>query len=132
MLYPQKGSIAIGSRRDTPTFPVAAAVVSDAIPAPTKTPCCQLNASSTSGASRARLPPKRNAEIGTPSGSCHCEEILGDCEAGTVYRAFGCAAGPFAGSQFLPCQSSSARGGGSSLPSHHGSPFGVSATCMKI
>src|SRR5882724_11353932 len=58
--------------------------------------------------------------------------MLGDCEAGTVYRAFGCAAGPFAGSQFLPCQSSNPAGGGISLPSHHGSPPGVIATFVKI
>src|SRR5271155_5501151 len=95
MLYPQKGSMAIGSRRVTPTSPVAAAVVSLAIVAPTNTPCCQSNDSYTSGASRARRPPKIRAEIGTPSGASHFGEILGDCCAGTAYRAFGCAAGPF-------------------------------------
>ena len=34
--------MAMGSRRVTPTSPVIAAVVSDAMLAPTKTPCCQL------------------------------------------------------------------------------------------
>ncbi len=33
--------MAMGSRRVTPTWPVLAAVVSDAIVAATKTPCCQ-------------------------------------------------------------------------------------------
>ena len=36
------GRIAIGSRRTTPTAPAAAAVVSEAMIEPTKTPCCQL------------------------------------------------------------------------------------------
>ena len=84
MLYPQKGSMAIGSRRVMPTSPVAAAVVSDAIVAPTNTPCCQSNDSYTSGATRALRPPNMNAEIGTPSGASHFEEMLGDCFAGTV------------------------------------------------
>ena len=75
MWYPQNGSIAMGSRRVTPTAPVAAAVVSDAMVAPTNTPCCQLNDSYTSGASRARRPPKINAEIGTPPGSSQRGEI---------------------------------------------------------
>jgi hypothetical protein len=44
MLYPQKGSIAIGSRRTRPTAPVAAAVVSEAIVAPKYTPWFQSNA----------------------------------------------------------------------------------------
>ena len=30
--------------------------------------------------------------------------MLGDCAAGTVYRAFGCAAAPFEGSHFSPRQ----------------------------
>ena len=76
--------MAIGSRRVTPTAPVIAAVVSEAMPAPTKTPCCQLSDSYTSGASRARLPPKMNAEIGTPAGSSHFGEMRGACRAGTV------------------------------------------------
>ena len=49
MLYPQKGSIAIGSRRSCPTLPAAAAVVSLPAVAPRNVPCCQLNASVTSG-----------------------------------------------------------------------------------
>ena len=39
-----KGNIAMGSRRTTPTASVAAAVVSEATPAPTSTPCTQLRA----------------------------------------------------------------------------------------
>src|ERR1700685_4650786 len=104
MLYPQNGSMAIGSRRTIPPFPVAAAVVSLAIVAPTKTPCCQSNDSYTSGATRARRPPKMNAEIGTPSGASQFGEILGYLFAGTVNRAFGCAAGPFDVSHTSPFQ----------------------------
>src|SRR5258708_19533449 len=86
--------MAIGSRRVTPTSPVAAAVVSLAIEAPTNTPCCQSNDSYTSGATRALRPPKINAEIGPPSGASHLGEILGDFRAGTVYRALCGAADP--------------------------------------
>src|SRR5216684_8172029 len=131
MLYPQKGSIAIGSRRVTPTSPVAAAVVSLAIEAPTNTPCCQSNDSYTSGATRALRPPKINAEIGTPSGASHFGEILGDCAAGTVYRAFGCAAVPFDESHFSPFQLISPAGGSMPIPSHHGSRSAVIATFVK-
>src|SRR5438105_4749620 len=92
MLYPQNGSMAIGSRRTTPTAPVAAAVVSDATEAPRNTPWFQSNASSTSGAVRARRPPKMNAEIGTPCGSSNFGEMLGHCRAGAVKRELGCAA----------------------------------------
>src|SRR6266849_2383192 len=102
MLYPQNGSIASGSRRTTPTSPVAAAVVSLAIVAPTKTPCCQSNDSYINGATRARRPPKMNAEIGTPSGASHFGEMPGACCAGTVYRELGCAAGPLDVSQTSP------------------------------
>src|SRR5580692_11378558 len=132
MLYPQKGSIAIGSRRVTPTAPVAAAVVSEAIVAPTKTPCCQLRDSYTSGASRSRRPPKIIAEMGTPSGSSQCGEIEGDCRAGTVEREFGCAAGPFSGDHGSPFQSTSPGGGGVPIPSHHGSRAPLIATFVKI
>src|SRR5215213_1971792 len=93
MWYPQNGTIANGSRRNCPTAPAAAAVVSDAIVAPTKTPCSHERASYTSGTVDARRPPKRIAEIGTPAGSSHSGAIDGHCDAGAVKRAFGCAAG---------------------------------------
>src|SRR3989442_8061383 len=131
MLYPQKGSMAMGSRRVIPTSPVAAAVVSEAIVAPTKTPCCQSNDSYTRGASRVRRPPNMNAEIGTPSGASHLGEMLGDCRAGTVYRAFGCAAGPLDGSHNSPFQLMSAAGASLPIPSHHGSRSGVNATFVN-
>jgi hypothetical protein len=44
--------MAIGSRRSTPTLPVAAAVVSDDRVAPRKVPWVQLRASKTSGTRR--------------------------------------------------------------------------------
>src|SRR5260370_36040322 len=113
--------MAIGSRRVMPTSPVAAAVVSLAIVAPTNTPCCQSNDSYTSGATRALRPPKMNAEIGTPSGASHFGEILGDCFAGTAYRAFGCAAVPFDGPHPSPFQFINPAAASLPIPAHHGS-----------
>ena len=52
-------------------------VVSDAIPAPIKTPCFQFLASYTSGANFFLLPPKTIADIGTPSGASASEEYEG-------------------------------------------------------
>src|SRR3972149_836861 len=92
MLYPQNGSIAIGSRRTPPVPPAAAAVVSEERVAPRKTPCCQWNASYTSGTSEDLLHPKRIAEIGTPSGFSHSGEIVGHWLAGAGERAVGGAA----------------------------------------
>src|SRR6185369_13260256 len=88
--YPQNGSIAIGSRRSTPTFPAAAAVFSDAMIDPKNTPCCHELACTTSGATPARRPPNKIALIGTPAGSCHSLAITGHCPARTVNRALGC------------------------------------------
>src|SRR5260370_25147999 len=122
MLEPQKGSMASGSRRVMPTSPVAAAVVSLAIVAPKNTPCCQSNDSYTSGATRALRPPNINAEIGTPSGASHLGEMLGDCFAGTVYRAFGCAAAPLEGSQPSPFQLITPVLPSLPIPSHPASP----------
>ena len=68
MSYPQKGSIAIGSRRSLPTSPAAAAVVSEDMTEPRNTPCSQPRASCTSGTTVERRPPNRNASIGTPGG----------------------------------------------------------------
>src|SRR5213594_1082761 len=96
--------MAMGSRRVMPKSPVAAAVVSLAIDAPTNAPCCQSNDSYTSGATRALRPPNMNADIGTPSGASHFGEMLGYWRAGTVYRAFGCAAVPLDGSPASPFQ----------------------------
>src|SRR5215212_11325083 len=93
MLYPQKGSIANGSRRSSPRPPKAAAVFSEPMVAATSTPCCHECDSNTSGTVVARRPPNRNAEIGTPFGSCHSGAIDGTCAAGAQKREFGCAAG---------------------------------------
>src|SRR3954451_21050244 len=106
MLYPQKGSIAKGSKRSSPTVPAAAAVFSELIVAPRKTACFQSNASRTSGTPVERRPPSRNASIGTPAGSSQSSEIDGHWAAATVKRAFGCAAGAAdSGLQLLPFQS---------------------------
>src|SRR4051794_5062029 len=100
MLYPQKGTIANGSRRSWPGAPVVAAVVSDDRVAPRNTPCAQSRASVTSGTTEARRPPNRIASILTPAGSAQLLAIDGHCAAGTVNRAFGCAAGrPLSGVQ---------------------------------
>src|SRR4030095_3982505 len=106
MLYPQKGSIAIGSRRTTPTLPVAAAVVSEPILAPKKTPFDQLKDWSTSGTVVARRPPKMIALIGTPAGSSANFESTGLLVIGAVKRLFAWAA--FSVDPFFhgrPCQS---------------------------
>src|SRR6266849_9310973 len=73
-----------------------------------------------------------NAEIGTPSGASHFGEMLGDCAAGTVYRAFGCAAAPFEGSHFSPRHVSNPAGGSPPIPSHHGSFSAVTPVFVKI
>src|ERR1700733_12793939 len=127
----------MGSRRTWPTPPVAAAVVSDPIVAPTYTPALQLKAWYTSGRVVARRPPKINALIGTPCGSSHDGSMVGHCEAGAVKRELGCAAlAPVSlaicGVQRLPFQSVHSAGGSSVMPSHHTPPSGVSATFVKI
>src|SRR3712207_2414822 len=75
-----KGSIANGSRRTTPTAPVAAAVVSEDSVAPMKTPWFQSRASVTSGIVVLRRPPKRIAEIGTPGDLRALVPLLGSYE----------------------------------------------------
>src|SRR5437763_15039682 len=133
MLQPQNGSIANGSKRSWPTVPNAAAVCSELIVAPRNTACSQSNASVTSGTTVARRPPKRNASIGTPSGSSHSGAIDGHCAAGVVKRAFGWAAGSSeAGVQSLPCQSIAWAGGSPVIPSHQMSPPAVSAQLAKV
>ena len=81
--------MANGSKRSWPTVPNAAAVCSELIVAPRKTPCSQSKASRTSGTTDARRPPNRNASIGTPAGSSHSGAIEGHWEAWAVNRAFG-------------------------------------------
>ncbi len=133
MSYPQKGCIANGSWRSSPTRPSAAAVCSDAMVAPTKTPCSQSSASATSGTFVARRPPKRIASTTTPSGSSQSSASDGHCSIPTVNRAFGCAAGvPDPGDHAFPCQSTRPAGGLGVMPSHHTSPSGRSATFVKI
>src|SRR5437764_3225098 len=133
MLYPQNGSIAIGSRRNCPTLPAAAAVVSLLVVAPRNVPCCQLKDSVTSGTLVARRPPNRIASIGTPLGSSHSWAIVGHCDAGAVNRALGWAAGSLlSGVQSRPFQSVRCDGGVSVRPSHHTSPSSVNATLVKM
>ena len=81
--------MAMGSRRRTPTFPVAAAVVSAPMMAPISTPRFQLKLSSTRGMTRLRRPPKRMAEMGTPAGFSYSGERVGHCVMLTVNREFG-------------------------------------------
>src|ERR1700687_2339876 len=71
------------------------------------------------------------AEIGTPAGSCHRGEMQGACDAGTVYREFGCAAAPFADKALRPCQSIRPAGTAPSMPSHQGSRDAVIAVLVK-
>jgi len=76
------GSIAIGSRRTTPTAPVAAAVVSLESVAPMNVPWFQSRASVTSGIVVLRRPPKRIASIGTPRGSSYSSARIEHCLIG--------------------------------------------------
>jgi hypothetical protein len=113
-------------------LPAAAAVFSDDMIDPRKTPCSHDRASVTSGTFVARRPPKRIAEIGTPFGSSHSGAIVGHCDAGAVKRAFGWAAGASAaGVQSLPFQSTAWAGGSFVRPSHHTSPSSVLATLVN-
>src|SRR6266566_1362544 len=133
MLYPQNGSMAKGSRRSTPAWPRAAAVVSEPHADPRKTPCSQSNASVTSGMVLGRRPPNRIADSGTPSGFCQSGSRTGHCDAGAVKREFGCAAlRPLSGVHSLPSQSIALAGAGRPESSHHTSPSGVSATLVKM
>jgi hypothetical protein len=125
--------MAMGSRRTTPTLPVAAAVVSLPMVAPRNTPWVQLKAWMTSGTVLERRPPKMRAEMGTPMGSFALALRTGLLEAGAVKRLLGCAAFsvlPFF--QGRPCQSVSSSGTSPSMPSHHTSPSAVMATLVKM
>src|SRR5687767_9869084 len=133
MLYPQKGSIAKGSKRSSPTLPAAAAVFSLDMIEPRKTPWFQSNDSVTRGTLVALRPPKRMAEIGTPFGSSHSGAIDGHCEAGAAKRALGWAAGRSAsGVQSWPFQSTRCAGFAGVMSSHHTSPPSVSAQLVKM
>src|SRR5262245_9436198 len=129
------GSIAIGSRRTTPTAPVAAADVSDDSVAPMNVPWVQSRDSYTSGTVVLRRPPNRIASIGTPSGLSYSGAIIGHCLAGVQNRLFGWAAlvpaSPSAGVQSLPSHEVRCAGGSSVMPSHHTSPSSVRATLVK-
>src|ERR1039458_7292872 len=93
MLYPQKGSIAKGSRRRWPTKPGAAAVVSEERIDPKKTPWFQSRDWKINGMTLARRPPKRMASIGTPAGSSHSGAIAGAPGAAGGERGLGGARG---------------------------------------
>ena len=121
----------MGSRRTTPTAPVAAAVVSEARVAPRKVPWAQSKDWYTRGTSFWRRAPNRMALTGTPLGFSRSAEMDGHSLAGTVKRLLGWAAGPslFHG---RPRQSVTLLGAGSSCPSHHTPPSGLSPTLVKM
>src|SRR5260370_3512687 len=124
--------MAKGSRRTSPTLPVAAAVVSDPIVAALYTPSSQLVASAIRGTVSLRRAPKMNAEIGTPAELSHSGSSEGQRSAATVKRELGCAAlRPHPGVHACPCQSVRCAGGSRVMPSHHTSPSSVSATLVK-
>ena len=128
------GSMAIGSRRTTPTAPVAAAVVSEESVAPMKTPWVQLRDWYTSGTVVLRRPPKRIAAIGTPLGSSYSAAIIGHCFGRGAEAAVRVARDLAAdsGVQSRPFQSVRCAGTSSVMPSHHTSPSSVRATLVKI
>src|SRR3954467_1887083 len=126
------GSMANGSRRTTPTAPVAAAVVSDDTVAPMKTPWFQSRASVTSGIVVFRRPPNRIAEIGTPFGSVYSGARIGHWVIGVQNRLFGWLEGSSdSGVQSAPFQLVRCAGGSSVMPSHQMSPSSVSATLVN-
>src|SRR5690349_17324049 len=126
------GSMANGSRRTTPTAPVAAAVVSDDRVAPMNTPWFQSRASVTSGIVVLRRPPNRMAEIGTPLGSSYSGARIGHWVIGVQKRLFGWLEGSsLSGVQSRPFQSVRWAGGSSVMPSHQMSPSSVRATFVK-
>src|SRR5215468_230462 len=123
----------MGSRRNCPTLPPAAAVVSLLAVAPKNVPCCQLNASLTSGTIPGRRPPNKIASIGTPLGSSHSGAMHGHCAAGVVNREFGWAAlRPDSGVQGRRNQSTNCAGFSLVMPSHQTSPSNVIAQFVKI
>src|SRR5262245_41949618 len=125
--------MANGSRRTWPSWPKAAAVISEPMVAALYTPKGQLNAWLTSGTAVERRPPKMNAEIGTPLGSLYAGSAEGHCDMGAVKRLLGWAAlASPPGAQSLPCQSMACFGGSPSMPSHHTSPSSVRATLVKM
>ena len=114
-------------------MPAAAAVFSEPITEPRKTPCSQSSASVTSGTTVERRPPNSIASIGTPAGSCHSRAIAGVWSARTVKRALGWAPGvPSSGVHSPPRQSIRWAGGSGVSPSHHTSPSSVLAQLVKI
>src|SRR3954469_13699939 len=126
------GSIANGSRRTTPTAPVAAAVVSEDRVAPMKTPWYQSRASVTSGIVVLRRPPKRMAEIGTPLRASYSGARIGHWVIGVQKREFGCDEGSsLSGVQSWCFQLVRCAGASSVMPSHQTSPSSVSATLVK-
>ena len=125
--------MANGSRRSTPAWPSAAAVVSEPQAEPMNTPCSQSKASFTSGMVWGRRPPNKIAESGTPSGFCQSGSITGHCAAGAVKREFGCAPFlPLSGVHSLPSQSMPLAGAGTPMSSHQTSLSGVSTTFVKM
>ena len=115
-------------------MPKAAAVISEDIVEPRKTPCSQSNASRTSGTTVARRPPNRNASIGTPAGSSHSSAIDralrgGDGEAGV--RVGGGRVGLGRPVVAVPVDRVR-RAARSVIPSHQTSPSSVSAQLVKI
>src|SRR5438046_7277984 len=125
--------MANGSRRNLPTAPEAAAVVSLAMIEPMNTPWLHENCSVTKGITDDRRPPTRMAEMGTPLGSSHSGAMAGSWAAGAVKRALGWAAGVSeAGVQSWPFQSVRWAGFSSVIPSHHTSPSSVRAVLVKM
>ena len=114
-------------------MPAAAAVFSEPMIEPRKTPCSQSNASCTSGTTVARRPPNRNASIGTPAGSSHSGAITGHCPAGVGEARVRVRGRRLrAGRPVVAVPVDQVRRRLGVMPSHQTSPSSVSAQLVKI
>src|SRR3954451_9569246 len=126
------GSMANGSRRTTPTAPVAAAVVSEERVAPMNTPWFQSRAAVTSGIVVLRRPPNRMAEVGTPFGYSYSGARIGHWVIGVHNRLFGwLERSSESGVQSWCFQLVRCAGASLVMPSHQTSPSSVSATLVN-
>ena len=126
MWYPQKGSMAMGSRRTLPTGRRGGGGLRAHGGAGVDAggPVEGLVDERDGGGAAAS---EEKAAMGTPWGFSQSGSMVGHWLAGAVKRPLGCAAGVFlaSGVQGLPRQSMTSAGASSVMPSHQTSAFSV-------